>query len=110
MLDRPQGLLPEDTEEAFERDEAARTGWYVFAGAALVAVLTVIGWLTSSQILTLVAAGIALALFVVAMLLIFDGERQRKRDAAPRVQALQCPPRSPARERAKDADTTIRLR
>src|SRR5438270_11674734 len=62
---------------------ALRAGQRVIGFAIAFLVITIIAAVTGYSGVTWAAAGIALAFFVVGLMLVFDSERQRRRDRAP---------------------------
>jgi membrane protein implicated in regulation of membrane protease activity len=62
-----------------EYRKASRTGRFVLAGALALMVIAGIAALAGSSAVALTLAGLCVALFVVALLLHFEGVRQRLR-------------------------------
>jgi heme A synthase len=88
QLDRP-GLIVPDPEEARERKKATQTGKFVLGLAVVFLATAITAVFGDLSVVTFVATGFFIALLVVGLMILFAGERQRRRDAARRIAAVQ---------------------
>lgn len=72
-----------------EYRKASRAGRVAFGGVVIIAFVAGIAALAGSYAVALTCAGLAVALFVVALLLHFEGIRQRLRPDSRRPRRLQ---------------------
>ena len=91
------GLMTSDPREAQERKKAAQTGKLVLVLAVVflvIAFAAVLGDLFEAvfgdlSAVPYVAMGISISLLVVGLMILFAGERQRRRDAARRMDSAR---------------------
>ncbi len=80
MRDEVKRLLNIGMDE--EHQKALRAGQRVMGFAIAFLAITLIAAVMGYSGVTWAAAGISLALFIVGLMLVFDSERQRRRDHA----------------------------
>ena len=81
MRDEVKRLLNIGMDE--EHQKALRAGQRVMGFGIAFLAITIIAAIMGYSGVTWAAAGITLAFFIVGLMLVFDSERQRRRDRAP---------------------------